>query len=236
MRTTCLFQRPVESEPRRSGHLRGQDVRRDADDPTGADGDHGQGERVVPAQDDEPIAHRLSELLSPKDVPRRLLDRDDVWRRRADARERLGGEVDARTRGNVVDDDRDAHARRDLDEVAKEASLRRLVVIGNDDHHGVDASALGVLSEPDSLPGRVRACARDNLGAPACALDGTLDDLPVLVVRKGGALAGRATRDEPVHAGSDLGIDEGVERSPVDRLTRLVMEGRDERRIGSLES
>ena len=160
------------------------------------------------------IAHRLRQLLRAQDVAGRLLHAHDVRRLGADALESVGQEVDACTSGDVVENDGQTDASRDLHEVTEEARGGGLVVVGDDHHDGVGAGALGVLRQADGLAGGVRPGAGHHLGALVGALHGALDDLDVLLVREGRTLAGGPARDEARDPRRDLGVDEGVEGLP----------------------
>ena len=87
-----------------------------------------------------------------------------------------------------------------------EALLRRLVVVGRDDEHGVGAGLLGMGDEIDRLEGAVRARAGDDRHAPAGDLDAKLDHPLVLVMGQRRRLAGRAHRHEAMASLGDLPV------------------------------
>ena len=97
----------------------------------------------------------------PGDPGRRVLHPDDVLQLRQ-LRHRLDRHVDDRARRNIVDDDRDADGIVDRLEMAIEAALVRLVVIGGDHENGVGAGRLGMAGELNRLDRVVRPGAGDD--------------------------------------------------------------------------
>ena len=186
-----------------------------------------------------PVAERLRELLraerrcpSPPSSPTTFGAASQM---RASV---SGSEVDARASRDVVDDDREADAPRDLDEVPDEALLRGLVVVRHDDHDGVGARRAR-RAAPSAIASRVEfePGARDDLRAlGARARPSRSMTSRVLFVRQRRALARRPAGDEAGDAAGDLRVDERVERVPVDRLPGLVAERRDERGVRSFEA
>ena len=84
--------------------------------------------------------------------------------------------------GNIVDDDRNADRVVDRLEVLVKPFLRRLIVIGGYDEHGIGAGAFGMPGKFDRLRGRVRARARYDRYPAAGLLDTPFHDLVVFLV------------------------------------------------------
>ena len=107
------------------------------------------------------------------------------------ARERVGKEVDPGSSRDVVDDDRTLYCGRNRNKVLAQAVLRRLVVIGHDDHHGVGAGFFRRARELDRVFRRRRARSGDDEGLSLGLRNGARDEVALLVRVKGWALAGR---------------------------------------------
>ena len=106
--------------------------------------------RVLAGELVEVRPHRGALLRDAHHVGGRVLYARDVLQLEQ-ALHRVDRHVDHRARRNVVDDDRNADRVVDRLEVLVEPLLRRLVVVGRHDQHGVGAGLLGVPGELDRL-------------------------------------------------------------------------------------
>ena len=93
--------------------------------------------------------------------------------------------------------------------------------------HGIGPHLLRVAGEIDGLRRGIGAGTGNHRHALVGRLDAELDDVLVLFVAEGRALAGRADWNEPVRALRDLPLDQLLERLVVDFP---AFEGRDQRR------
>ena len=134
-----------------------------------------------------------------REVAGRILHADDVLEL-VEPLHRVDRHVDDAARRDVVDHDRNADGVVDRLEMAVEPFLRRLVVIGRDDQHGVRAGLLGVTGQIDRLGGVVRARAGDHRHAAARLVDADVDDATVLFMRQRRAFARRADGHQAMRA------------------------------------
>ena len=150
------------------------------------------------------------------EVGGRLLHGDDV----ADPgqlREQVRLEVQHDPLGDVVDDDRPAVGRlRDRGEMGDDAGARRLVVVGRDGQERVGARLDRGTRERDRVVGVVGAGVRHDAGAPAHLLDEGVEQVDLLPVAHGGALAGRPAHDDAVRARLDQMAGQPAGRGEVD--------------------
>ena len=170
----------------------------------------------VVAGEDRDVARALAadagDLL---EVAAGLLDRDDA-RVLGQPQERVGVDVRARPRRDVVDDDRQVALVGDRPEVRVEHPAVGPVVVRRDDQRGVGTELGRPAGRPDRGGGVVGAGPGDDPDAVARRplgddLDGRGDEPLALVGGQGGGFAGRAARDEAVDAGQDLPADEPAE-------------------------
>ena len=78
------------------------------------------------------------------------------------------------------------------------------------------AECFGGFGELDGLGGGVRASARDDLAAAIGEFHGEADHLEVLLSVEGGGFSGGADGDDSVDSGSDLPLNESLERGDID--------------------
>ena len=164
----------------------------------------GDGERVV-AADDGDVAEG-EDFASEVEGAGGFLDGDDVGVL-GEARDSRRGHGDARSAGDVVEDDGQIDAVGQGHEVAVEAFLAGLVVVGIDGEPGGGAGLPGEGVEFDGLGGGVGADAGDDRDAAARRGDGGFDDALVLGPVEGGRFAGGSDGDEAVDAAGDLAFD-----------------------------
>src|SRR3990170_4672335 len=221
----------VERGVHQLGGLPRQEVRDDRDDAVAADGHEREGDVVVAREHREVGAARGDHLAHLVERARRLLHAGDVLDVARAALERRRLDVDGRAALDVVDEDRDRDGLGDRAEVAGEAVLGRLVVVGVHDERAGRAGPLRVLREVDGLGGRVRARAGHDLDAAPRGLEDDLDDPLVLVVRERGGLAGGPAGDQAVGPVRDVELDQLPELRLVDRAAPERGDHRDERTL-----
>ena len=145
----------------------------------------------------------------------------------AEGGQRLGRQIDHRTAGDVVHDERQAGGGGHGAEVRQQAALGRLVVVGRDHEDRVDAAALGGARELDAVGGVVGARAGDDGHATAHGLDHGAEHRRLLVVGERRRLAGGARDDKSVGAAPDEILGELGELAVVDG--QVGVEGRHHR-------
>ena len=146
---------------------------------------------------------------------------------------RVDRHIDNRTRRNIVDDDGKTNGIVDRLEMAVEALLRRLIVIGRDDEKAVGAGAFRETRQFDRFLRIVRTRPGDDGNAALGLADTGRDHFTMLLMRKRGTLPGRADRHKPMRAVDDLPIRQGAESRLVETA---VLKRRDKRGEGTLES
>ena len=175
-----------------------------ADDPGRADGHEGERERVVAGKDGD-IA-QAANFAGDIERIRGLFDGNDIGVF-AEAGDGLGEHGDAGAGGDIVQDDRQIHLVGEGHEVAVEALLRGLVVIGIDRKTAVGAGRLGKSVKLQGLAGGIGAGAGDYRDAGVGGLHGDLNHALVLAKIESGRLAGGAGGDEAVDSFGDLELN-----------------------------
>ena len=208
-------QSPASAAAHRRDELARDLVRCDRDDAVATQREDRQRPGVVAGEDRDvarPVAADPGDLL---EVAARLLDRHDP-RVLGQPQERVGVDVGAGPRRDVVDDDRQVALVGDRPEMGLEHPAVGPVVVRRDDERGVRTELGGATGRPDRGCGVVRAGPGDHPDPVARRslrgdLDGRGDQPLALVGRQGRGLAGRPARDEAVDAGQDLPADEAPE-------------------------
>ena len=182
------------ADQRRGAHLvhqLGRDVGGDRDHAVAAEQDQRERGRILAAVDREVARRALDEVGAALDVRGRVLDADDAGHLRQ-AQHRVVLHVRHRARRHVVQDHRQVDRLRDLAEMAVQAFLRRLVVVGHHRQAGGGAGLLRRLGQLDRLGGGVAAGAGDDRDAAAanaatamrisslCSSKSTVGDSPVV--------------------------------------------------------
>src|ERR1044071_3431738 len=165
---------------RRVHHLRQRPrrfVRRDRDEPVPAERQQRERHRVVAGEDEEALGPAADNLHDLREVARSLLDGGDVLDLSRQPQRRPGRDVRGGAPRHVVEHDGQPRDRlRHRAEVLVQALLRRLVVVGRDDEHGVGARLLRRARVLDGVRRRVAARARDDPRAVLpCDPDGRSD-------------------------------------------------------------
>ena len=186
------------------GHGARDDVGGDADDANRTDSHHGQGEAVIAGQHGD-VAGGL-DAADAVHAAAGFLDADHV--RMPGQRSDGGhGNFAGGAPGHIVEHDWQAevgHRR----EVADQAGLRGLVVVGGDLERAVGADLPGPPGQLQGFRCGVAAGARDDFDAAGGGLYGDADDLDVFMMVQGGRLAGGADWHHPIYAASHLKGDQ----------------------------
>ena len=162
----------------------------------------------------------MQQLAAAAHVGGRVLEADDA-RHVGKPQRRFVGQVGDRASRHVVEDHRQRHLFRDRAEMAVEAFLRRLVVVGDDRKMRVGAGLPGVGGELDRFGGRIGAGSRDHRNAAAGMIDRGLDEQAMLVEIDGRRFAGRPDDHDARRAVPDMEIDELAQRRQVERPALL---------------
>ena len=216
----------VEGGVHQVGRVARHDVGDDGDHAAAADGHERQRDVVVARQHDEVGAARGDDLAHLVERAGRFLDADDVPAVANQALERGRLDVDRGPALDVVDEDRQRGGLGHRAEVAIEAFLRRLVVVGIHDQRGLGPGPLGLRGEIDGVRGRVGARADHDEDPARRGGDDGLDDPLVLLGRQPGVLAGRAAGQDPVGALLDVELDQLAQL----RLVNLAIPERGDQR------
>ena len=207
------------------GHLGGQEVGGDGDQPLRAHGHHGDGVVVVAGPDVQGVTAAGDGLGQEGEVAGGLLDAVDP-RVAAEDLIRLGGERQPRAGGDVVQDDRQVHPVGEVLIVPDEAGLGGLVVVRRDDQQRIGPGGLGVAAEGEGGGGVVAAAPGEDLAASGDVRETEVGQLLVLAGGERGALAGGAADAQGVDPGGELAVDLAGEGGVVDAA--VVAEGGDE--------
>ena len=182
-------------------------VGRDRDDAVGAHGHERQRGIVVAAVDGKALGQAGQQRRSPADVTRGVLQPDDVG---VVGQPQHGGigDIGHGAAGHVVQDDGQTAFLGHRGEVAVQALLRGLVVIGGHLQRGVHPHLEGVASELDGLARGIGTGTGDDRDTAAAMLGGDPDELSMLLDADGGRFSGGAHR----HDGAGPGLDVPVEQ------------------------
>lgn len=178
-------------------------------------------EAVVARDDAESVATVAYDLLDLGDVARRLLDGDDVGLVGSQTACGLGRHVHARATRYVVQNDGHGRSLGYGAEVAVEALLRRLVVVGRDAQYGIYAAEVGVL---DILHDLGRAVASEPCHEGHASVDALLYDVEYVTALRGfnrGGLGSGAEGHDVVGPAVDDVVDKALQGLDVVREVLL---------------
>ena len=204
-------------------------------------GDHGdhalrpQGEEggnlvVVAGVDIQLIAAEGHRIRQGGDIAVGLLDAADVLV----LREHLVSlrlNVQPRTAGHVVQDDRGVDMVRNRRVMGDQAVLRRLVVIRGHAEQTVHPEVLRLLGEVDRILGAVAPGPGDDGDALIDVVDAEFDGGGVLLMGQAGVLTGRTAHHDGIRAVLNLIVDDGGKRVKID--VALFVKRRHDRNSGA---
>ena len=170
----------------------------DADDTHSTAGNHGEGERVVTGDDIEVAGLVLDDLVDLLEIARSLLDGYDILTVASQTDGGLGLHIDARTTRHVVEHNGQRGGSGNGLEVLVETFLRRLIVVGANAQHTVDALEVARLQLLDDGCGIVATTAHQDGDATANEIDDKLLDFLFLLGRQCGSLARSGENTEKV--------------------------------------
>ena len=129
------------------GDRRWDDIRCDTDDTDSTHRQKGKGERVIAGEDLKSRRKRIAKLVDPLDGTAGLLDGDDIFAIGGEPECGFHADLDAAASRNAVKDDGNLHGFGDGFEMAVEALLARLVVVGGHEQGGIRPGFLGGAGE-----------------------------------------------------------------------------------------